>query len=231
VGVLLLDVEGTTTDIAFVHDVLFPHAREHLSSYVRTHAASVAVREQLDSARATGVAEGEPVATDDEVVALLLRWIAVDRKHPALKELQGRVWQAGYTDGSFRGHVYDDVPPALTRWRERGLQIAIYSSGSVAAQRLLFGHSTHGDLNSHFAANFDTTVGHKRAVESYRRIAAALGVDPGRVAFLSDVEAELDAACEAGMQAVQLLRAGTVPSERHPGAVDFAAVDDRLRLK
>lgn len=228
--VLLLDVEGTTTALSFVHDVLFPYSSTHLAAFLGERGTRPEVASELERVRATGRAEGAPVGTLDDLVALLQRFIREDRKHPALKALQGMLWEQGYASAAFRGHVYDDVPPCLARWHARGITLAVYSSGSVAAQRLLFAHSTHGDLTPLFKAYFDTGVGPKREADAYRRIVAELHCVPERCAFLSDVEAELDAARDAGLRTVQLLRAGTVPSPRHAGAADFEAVGQLLQL-
>jgi 5-methylthioribose kinase len=187
---ILTDVEGTTTDIAFVTDTLFPYARARLADYVRAHPETV---------------EGPDV---EAAIAQLLAWHDADQKVPALKTIQGLIWAEGYTDGTLRGHVYPDAVAGLRRWHARGIGLYVYSSGSVAAQKLLFGQSTAGDLSGLFSGHFDTAVGAKREAAAYRAIVAAIGVAPDEVLFLSDVAAELDAAAEAGLAVTLLARAG-----------------------
>lgn len=221
---ILTDIEGTTTDINFVHQILFPYAAEKLPEFVRANLYDPQVASALAQTNATLQAEGLPTETTDDLIQGLLSWIEADRKHPALKTLQGLIWAEGYVSGRFKGHIYPDVVPALEAWKQQGLRMGVYSSGSVAAQKLLFGYSTYGDLNSFFEANFDTAVGHKREVTSYQNIATQLALPPSEILFLSDIEAELDAAKEAGMQCLQLLRPGTIPSMRHEGAGSFAEI-------
>ena len=200
---ILTDIEGTTSDIRFVQEVLFPYARQRLPEFIGTQGQRPDVRHWLDAA----AREGHLVdATPQAVTALLLRWIGEDRKSTALKALQGMVWKDGYDAGDFRAHVYADVAPALRAWRERGIALYVYSSGSIQAQKLFFAHSEAGDLTPLFAGYFDTETGAKREAASYVRIAAAVGLPPGEILFLSDVEAELDAARLAGMDTVQLCR-------------------------
>lgn len=211
--VLLFDVEGTTTDISFVHRVLFPYARARIADYVRAHPSHPAVSRVLD--------ELSPGSGTEEVIHELLRWIDEDRKHGALKELQGLIWDEGYELGAFRGHVYEDVRPAWERWRAEGKRLAIYSSGSVRAQKAIYRHSTAGDLTPFLEAYFDTAVGPKRETESYRRIADALNVPPAHVTFYSDIGEELDAARKAGMATVQVFRDGPPKDLRHPAVGYF----------
>jgi enolase-phosphatase E1 len=213
VAALLLDVEGTTTPLRFVHDVLFPYARAHAEAFLRS--AAPGEREAIVSAlRAEHALEREAPPPWREAEALRSAldydfWLMDrDRKSTALKSLQGRIWEEGYLSGALRGQVYPDVPPAFARWRAGGRDIAIFSSGSVLAQRLLFRYSTAGDLTPHIRAYFDTTTGPKREPESYRRIAAALERPPAEVSFVSDVAPELDAAHAAGMQTALCVREG-----------------------
>jgi enolase-phosphatase E1 len=219
-----MDIEGTTTPIAFVHSVLFPYAAQHLPRYVATHLADAEVQRCLEATKATARAESGAVIDDATALGLLLSWIAEDRKHPALKTLQGLVWRQGYADGAYTAEVYDDVPPAMRRWRERGATLGIYSSGSVEAQQLLFRHSDKGDLTPLLHDWFDTAVGPKREPASYRAIAERLQRPAGEILFLSDVEAELDAAAAAGMATTQIIRPGTMPGTRHATAATFAQV-------
>lgn len=222
---VLVDIEGTTTDVRFVHETLFSVARRDLPAYVDAHAGSPEVEAARRAvARERGVRE-EAVG-QDELTAALLAWIDEDRKETTLKALQGKIWRSAYESAGLRSHVYPDVAPALRKWRDLGVILAVFSSGSVEAQELLFRHTISGDLTGLFAAFFDTTTGPKREADAYRRIAGALGVAPGDVLFLSDVVAELDAAAEAGMQTVQVLRPGTArdAGSRHAGAESFAEI-------
>jgi enolase-phosphatase E1 len=215
---ILTDIEGTTTAIAFVKDTLFPFAEAALDSFLDAHGQDPDVAAILDQVRAEAPGEDARVA--------LRRWMAEDAKVTPLKALQGLIWRAGYADGRLRGHLWPDVAPCLRAWAAAGLRLAVYSSGSVPAQRLLFGHSVAGDLVPLFAGFFDTTIGGKRESAAYAAIAAALGAAPGDILFLSDVAEELDAAAAAGLRTCQLVRAadGTRPCARHARAADFPAV-------
>ena len=222
---ILSDIEGTTTSIAFVKQVLFPFARAHLPAYVAAHAADPEVRRCLDAARAATAAD--PTLTDDAVVALLLQWLDEDRKVTPLKTLQGLVWAAGYASGELQSHVYDDAADQLHAWHAAGLPIYIFSSGSVAAQRLLFGHTTHGDLTTLLSGYFDTTTGPKLDPSSYHAIARALGLPSGDMIFLSDHTGELDAASAAGMRTICLDRGESdIPaSTPHRRVSTFTEID------
>ena len=211
VQAILLDVEGTTTPIAFVVEKLVPYARTHLRRHVEQHATAPAhvrllaqLREEHDKDRAAGQA----LPAWDNPVAYLEWLMDRDRKSPALKDLQGRIWEEGYRLGELQGEVFADVPGALARWRAHGLAIGIFSSGSVLAQQLLFRHSTAGDLTGHLRWHFDTTVGPKADADSYRRIAAVMTLPAQAVLFISDVVRELDAARAAGLQTRLALRPG-----------------------
>jgi enolase-phosphatase E1 len=211
---ILADIEGTTTAIAFVHRDLFPYAARALDDFLARHVGDEEVAAIL-----------QDVPGPDQA-ATLRGWMAADVKATPLKALQGLIWRQGYAEGALRGHLWPDVPHALRAWRARNLHLAIYSSGSEEAQRLLFRHSQAGDLEPMFEGFFDTRMGAKRAAESYSRIAAAWGAAPGAILFLSDVAEELDAARTAGLHTCQLVRAedGTKPSGRHPEARDFNEV-------
>jgi len=219
---VLVDIEGTTSTMAFVHDVLFPYAEEHLDAYVAAHREEPAVARALrDAAQLAGL---DPDADDAAVLAHLHTWIAEDRKATPLKTLQGLVWAEGYAQSALRGHVYLDAAAGLRRWHGAGLKLYVYSSGSVEAQRVLFANSVHGDLMPLFSANFDTKVGSKREPASYSVIAYILDLVPHDMVFLSDVDAELDAAQSAGMQTIRLLRPADTPAgatTRHPSIVSF----------
>ena len=223
---VVTDIEGTTGSIAFVRDVLFPYADRHLESYVRSNRSDALTQSVLaETARIASLSPED----DARLIAELRAWIAQDRKETPLKTLQGAIWAAGYADGSLLGHVYADAAAALRAWHERGIKIFVYSSGSVAAQKLLFRHSIEGDLTPLFSGYFDTTSGAKRDSKSYERIANEIGLPAGRVLFLSDIADELDAAREAGFRTVQVVRAGdgTKPSAGHV----FVTALDELSLE
>jgi enolase-phosphatase E1 len=208
---ILTDIEGTTSSISFVKDVLFPYARAALPAFVAANRDDPEVRHWLDKVRE----ELGDDADDDAAVAALQAWIDQDRKHTALKALQGRIWQAGYADGAYAAHIYPDAAAALRRWHAAGHAIHVYSSGSVAAQQLLFGHTTEGDLAPLMSGWFDTRTGGKREAESYARIAAELDRTPGDIVFLSDVVEELDAARDAGLDTVLVDRRDDYPEPRN----------------
>lgn len=217
---ILTDIEGTTSSISFVKDVLFPYARANIEGFVLSHVEDSEVRRLLSD---VGAEVGKALS-DQEAILELIRWIDEDRKLTPLKALQGLIWEAGYRNGDFHGHVYPEVPRKLHEWREQGLALYIYSSGSVHAQQLLFAHTEYGDLTPLFSGYFDTRVGAKQAVDSYRVIAEEMNFPPREILFLSDIAGELDAAREVGMKTCQLLRQGSTPSENHPHALDFDAV-------
>lgn len=200
---IVTDIEGTTSSIGFVHDVLFPYAHRRLPGFIETHGDLPEVQHWLhEAAKEAGLIE----ASRQEVVELLLQWIDQDRKSTALKALQGMIWKEGYAAGEFRAHVYPEVAGRLRQWREAGKKLYVYSSGSVAAQKLLFGHSEAGDLTPLFSGYFDTETGAKREPASYRRIAEAIDEPPQRILFLSDIAEELDAALASGLQTAWLVR-------------------------
>jgi enolase-phosphatase E1 len=188
---VVLDIEGTTTPISFVHERLFPYALKNLKRYLSAHGRA------------------------DEYLTFT-SLMDEDSKATALKELQGRIWEDGYRSGELLGAVFDDVPPALARWRTQGIGVGIFSSGSVLAQKLLFQHSTAGDLTTFLRWHFDTALGAKTDPESYRRIALTIGEPPSTVLFISDVVRELDAARAAGMQTALCMRPGNAtPPDDH----------------
>jgi enolase-phosphatase E1 len=210
---ILLDIEGTTTPIAFVTDTLFPYARLHLAVYLEQQGGTPECRLAVSRLRAEYEADRAAGANVPEWSPRdYLDWLMDrDRKSPALKEFQGRVWEEGYRNGTLVGEVFDDVPGALRRWREAGIPVAIYSSGSVRAQQSLFRRSTAGDLTPYLSWHFDTGVGGKRDPSSYARIVADVNLPPGDILFVSDVAAELDAARAAGLRTALMLRPGNAP--------------------
>jgi enolase-phosphatase E1 len=219
----LIDIEGTIGSISFVRDVLFPYASERLDAYVEAHLDDEAVGTILDETAA------ESGAARDDLGALLAAlhdWSDRDVKITPLKQLQGLIWVAGYTESGLRGHLYQDAIEALARFRDAGVALYVYSSGSVAAQKLLFEHSVAGNLLPHFAGFYDTTIGGKRERTSYERLLQELGTAPNETIFFSDNEAELDAAQEAGIVTVQIARPedGTIPSTRHTCVESFTEI-------
>jgi enolase-phosphatase E1 len=203
ISAIITDIEGTTSSISFVKDVLFPYSRKRLPALIVTHADKPEVQHWLhDAAKEAGLVS----ATQQEIIELLQRWIDEDRKATSLKALQGMIWDEGYVSGEFRAHLYADVAPKLHEWKKQGIDIYVYSSGSVAAQKLFFGHSEAGDLTPLLSGYFDTETGPKREAESYRRILAAINRPATETMFLSDIVAELDAARDAGMHTILLAR-------------------------
>jgi enolase-phosphatase E1 len=228
---VVLDIEGTTTPMWFVYDVLFPYARSHLRAYVEAHIEKDELRDVvrlLGEEHAADVASGEtppdlreaPSKASAGSLAAYLEWLMDrDRKSPGLKLIQGRIWERGYADGSLHSEVFADVPPALGRWRNEAIDIAIYSSGSVLAQRLIFAHATAGDLTQLISFFFDTSVGPKRSADSYRRIVERMGRPAERILFVSDVVEELDAARAAGLSTALCVRPGNAPQPPSSDAV------------
>lgn len=200
---IVTDIEGTTSSIAFVKEVLFPYAAAAIPEHVRQRRHDPDVAAILDAVADAG---GLPRDDIEALIAQLLRWIAEDKKITPLKTLQGLVWRAGYETGAYRAHIYPDAAAGLRAWHARGIRLYVYSSGSIAAQRLFFRYSAAGDLSGLFEGHFDTTTGPKRSADSYRAIAAAIGLPADRILFLSDIKAELDAALEAGMKTCWLQR-------------------------
>jgi enolase-phosphatase E1 len=224
---ILLDIEGTTTPIEFVYEVLFPFARQHVREFIRRHYDSEGVRADINALRAEHRADTERGAEPpdwredsadslEESVTKYVHWLMDrDRKSRALKSLQGKVWEGGYLSGRLRGQVYPDVPPAFARWRGQQRAVYIFSSGSVLAQKLLFAHTTAGDLTGFISDYFDTTTGAKMDAASYQAISAKIGAPTADVLFVSDVTAELDAAQEAGMGTALCVRPGS-PEPKTP---------------
>lgn len=224
IGAIVTDIEGTTTDINFVHQVLFPYAQEHLGPYIEANYLRPEVQQAL---MALADELQQPDAPLSSLLAALHVFMAEDRKSTALKTLQGLVWFDGYHTGQFKGHLYPDVTPALKRWHEAKIGLSVYSSGSVAAQKLLFSHSLDGDITHLFSSFFDTHMGAKREVASYGRIAEQLGHDPSEMLFLSDTKQELDAARKAGWQTIQLIRVEPDRFSSHKQVHSFADINLR----
>ncbi len=215
---LVTDIEGTTSSLSFVKDVLFPYSRARMAEFVRAHAQTPAVRKEIDEVRRLS---GKNLSVE-EVIEQLLRWIAEDKKITPLKSLQGMIWEDGYRKSDFKGHMYEDAVRHLKQWKSAGLALYVFSSGSVQAQKLLFAHTEDGDLTPLFSGYFDTNIGSKREAGSYRQIAQAIGIAPQDILFLSDIREELDAAREAGMQTTWLVRESAAdPKAAHPQARNF----------
>lgn len=218
---IVTDIEGTTSSLSFVKDVLFPYARAHLPDFVRSHQAQAEIQQLLADAR---LAAGGDL-DDDAVIAQFIQWIDTDQKITPLKSLQGLIWLEGYRNGDFTGHVYEDAVRNLRNWHDQGYKLYVYSSGSVQAQKLLFGHSDFGDLTPLFSGYFDTHVGGKRESDSYQCIAAELGLAAEQILFLSDIKDELDAARQAGFATCWLVREQTPDSgAEHVQVNDFDGI-------
>ncbi len=225
IKLFLFDIEGTTTDINFVHKVLFPYSFNSLESYILNHQTHSVVVKVIEDVKKTVWDEEEKQLGLYDVVAKLKEWVTNDRKHPALKEIQGLIWDAGYSKGEFKGHLYPDVKPFFTKIISTKALVGIYSSGSVHAQKLIFGFSTEGDLTPMISYFFDTKVGGKREKASYEKISFETKLSPNEIHFFSDIPEELSAAKAAGMYVTQLLRDGTKASE-FEGIASFYSLMD-----
>ena len=234
---IVLDIEGTTTPIAFVRDTLFPYARRRLRRFLEAEseaeihslAAELRREHELDAAASPEAPEwgADTLREQRESIVRYVTWLMDrDRKPTPLKTLQGRIWEEGYTSGHLRAPVFDDVPAALRRWRDEGVAVGIFSSGSVMAQQLLFRHSSAGDLTPLIQWHFDTSLGAKTEAESYRRIGSAVAVPAGEIRFISDVVRELDAARDAGLRTILCHRAGEPDPGDHHGHPAIASFDE-----
>jgi enolase-phosphatase E1 len=219
---VLLDIEGTTCPVSFVAETLFPYAAKHLGSFVKSHGGEAAVAELLTAAEGSWKQDSNPEAQDlladpgADVITYLQLLIKQDRKLTELKDLQGLVWAKGYASGDLKGPLFADVTPALRRWHQQGTVLAVYSSGSVAAQQLLYGHTTEGDLRSLFSHWFDTRTGAKQDVASYLAISEAMGVEDSKILFISDSLLECEAAHAADMQVLFSDREGNPGRDNGP---------------
>lgn len=218
---VLLDIEGTTSSIRFVYDEMFPYVRRELESFLTAHfedekvvAACARIAQDAGAVHFSEWHAGQPRSGQLEKVRTeVLRLMDADLKATGLKDLQGLIWKKGFESGELLAHVYADVPPALKAWSDAGLDLRIYSSGSIAAQKLFFGHTEAGNLLPNFKDHYDTVTGPKKEAESYTRIAAEYGCAPQAILFLSDVVAELNAARTAGMQTGLSIRPENPPVE------------------
>jgi enolase-phosphatase E1 len=219
---IVTDIEGTTSSILFVKDVLFPYARAKLADYVQSHADDSQVKPLLDDVRKEAGLE----LSTEQVITQLIQWIDEDKKVTPLKSLQGLIWEAGYRQGDFKGHLYPDAAAKLKAWKEEGLDLYVYSSGSVYAQKLLFGHTEYGDLTPLFSGYFDTHIGGKKEKQSYDHIAEQLAIPANQLLFLSDIKEELDAAKAAGFATIWLTRDSTPdPQAEHRQENSFDQID------
>lgn len=222
---IVTDIEGTTSSIRFVKDVLFVYAERFLPDFVRKHKEERDVARQL---RSMSDNTGIPLKNTEALIDQLRLWMHEDKKVTELKALQGMVWERGYQRGEYQAHVYPDVPPKLQEWLDEGINLYVYSSGSEKAQRLFFRYSSCGDLRLMFAGYFDTSIGAKQEVQSYLNLAEQIALPPKDILFLSDIEAELDAAAEAGLNTVWVVRPqeGTVAPKKskHPIVSSFAEI-------
>ena len=199
---IVTDIEGTTSSLSFVKDVLFPYARTHLSNYVRKHLQESQIQQLLaDTCKEVG-----KTLTTEDIITQLINWIDEDKKITPLKALQGLIWTEGYHQGDFKGHLYPDAIANLKLWHSKGIKLYVYSSGSVLAQKLLFGHTEDGDLTPLFSGYFDTNIGGKKEADSYRKIAQEIAISADNILFLSDIKEELDAAKAAGFATIWLTR-------------------------
>lgn len=219
---IVTDIEGTTSSIRFVKEVLFPYAAKSLPDYLVRHWQEPAIVREVDAILAE---EPGTDRTPDAVNDVLQGWIAEDRKATPLKSLQGMIWKAGYESGDYQAHLYADTAPCLQAWRDQGIRLFVYSSGSIAAQKLFFGFSQAGDLRSLFDGYFDTTTGAKQDAKSYQSILETVAQPPSEVLFLSDIREELDAAAVAGMKTVQLDREGVAVTGDHLVVSSFREID------
>ncbi len=230
----LLDIEGTTSSISFVYDVLFPYARQAVADFLRRRWDEVSVQMACDYlARDAGAPSLEawtaglsPEQAQAKAVAEVYELMDRDAKKTGLKELQGLIWDEGYRAGTLHSHLFDDVVPALEKWHEAGRSLWIFSSGSVAAQKAFFGNTTQGNLLPLFQGHFDTTTGPKREPNSYREIARLMSVPTESILFLSDVVPELDAARTAGFQTALVIRPGNAPAPPDHGHATITRFDD-----
>ena len=215
---ILLDVEGTTSSISFVYDVLFEHAKKNVASFLAAHRDNPQVRTAALGLAGTLGLPDDVLADDAGLTRLALGAVDLmnrDIKETSLKALQGMIWRGGYESGEIVAHVFDDVPPALAQWADGGIDVRIYSSGSIEAQKFFFAHTAAGDITPHLRGHYDTTTGPKREAASYAAIAADMGLEPRQILFVSDVGAELDAARAAGMATALAVR----PGNREPGGL------------
>lgn len=219
---ILTDIEGTTSSISFVHDVLFPYSRERMTDFVTQNQDTPNVAKQIEAV----ATEAGKSLTTEQVVEQLHQWIDNDVKATPLKALQGMIWEEGYRNGDYQSHVYVDALRQLWHWKQSGRLIYVYSSGSVQAQKLFFGHTQFGNMTDHFRGYFDTQTGPKKESDSYKTIAKSIGLPPKDILFLSDIKEELDAAQSVGMRTIWVVRDGELePHSPHMQVRNFEQID------
>lgn len=202
-----MDIEGTVTSISFVSDVLFPYFRSNLHK-IKSMLNEPLVLQALNESKVLIEKENPEVSNldIDTILDFLNKWSLEDRKITPLKTLQGLIWEDAYKSGEIKGHLYDEVAEKLKEWKNHNIHLGIFSSGSVAAQKLLFGFSVSGDLNPLFDHNFDTLTGGKKDHQTYQKISEIIGLNPTDCLFLSDRVDELEAAKKSGWNTIQLCR-------------------------
>lgn len=214
---IITDIEGTTSSISYVKEVMFPYSKRRLRSFLEAYWQEDKVKELI-----RGLEEKLQRSIDlDTAVKTFEEWIDKDLKEPLLKELQGHIWEEGFTSGELKGHIYEDAYKKLKEWKEQGYRLYVYSSGSVKAQKLFFGNTDYGDLTYLFDGFFDTSVGGKKEKESYLKIAELIGLKPEECLFLSDLEEELDCARSAGMRTIRVVRDTGKTDSKHPIVENF----------
>ncbi|MBI1319488.1 MAG: acireductone synthase [Candidatus Hydrogenedens sp.] len=232
---MLFDIEGTTSSVSFVYEVLFPYARQHLAAFLKEYwnhpdtqaACELVAKDAGYTSLDAWTLDDSDTAQHEAVTAVLLDQMDRDVKATGLKAIHGLVWEAGHASGELRAHVYEEVADCLRAWKDAGIDLRIYSSGSIKAQHLFFGHSAAGNLLPLFSGHYDTTTGPKREQASYAAIATAFGIPAGELLFFSDVVEELDAARSAGWQTVLVVRPGNAPvadGHGHPVIADFTEI-------
>jgi enolase-phosphatase E1 len=203
---ILSDIEGTTSSVSFVYEVLFPYFRSNISKLKELKDIPEVFQAFRNTAVLAREVENKELKSDEEIIDLLLKWSLEDKKITPLKTLQGILWEEAYKSGEIKGHVFEDVKPSFEKWKNLGLFIGIFSSGSIQAQKLLFGYSNYGDLSVYLSNYFDTTTGQKRESTTYTKISQILELKPSEILFLSDIVEELQAADDAGFQTTLILR-------------------------
>ncbi|MFN6083929.1 MAG: acireductone synthase [Fluviicola sp.] len=203
---ILTDIEGTTSSISFVADELFPYFRKNIHVLKSLKDNETVKQAYEETILLSQELENKTISSDDEIIDTLYRWSMEDKKYTPLKAVQGVLWENGYKSGELKGHVYPEVKDQLEKWSKQNIQLGVFSSGSIAAQKLIFGYSVSGDLTPYFSNYFDTKTGTKRDVQTYSKIAEILSLNPTEILFLSDIYEELEAADLAGFQTIQLVR-------------------------
>lgn len=218
---IVTDIEGTTSSLSFVKDILFPYARKHMEEFIFQQQENIEVKTLLEQVQKIT----EKDLSTEEIINQLHEWIDQDKKVTPLKALQGLLWEKGYRDSDFKGHVYQDAYDQLKQWHKNGIKLYVYSSGSIYAQKLLFSYSDFGDMTTLFEGYYDTAIGHKQEKQSYQNIISDIKQPAEQILFLSDIEQELNAAHEAGMKTQWLVRdAETKTSAQHPQVKNFSDI-------